>query len=106
MIVRAWCYCSWAFWWLNECVVMLCYFMLFYVFASLLIHPSSRCCCCITLQVNWDVVRVLSNGEVVSLSGTHLGHNLPDATGNRFCINLVSIAGNPVVKKSQPYRLK
>lgn len=28
--------------------------------------------------------------------GTHLGHNLPDQNGNRYCINLVSIAGNPV----------
>jgi len=24
------------------------------------------------------------------------GHNLPDGQGNRYCINLVSIAGNPV----------
>lgn len=40
-------------------------------------------------------VRVLrgSKGEVVSMSsGIHLGHNLPDAR-NRYCINLVSIAG-------------
>ena len=36
---------------------------------------------------------VLENGEVVSLEGTHLGHNLPDGQGNRYCINLVSIAG-------------
>eukprot|EP00540_Astrosyne_radiata_P019242 CAMPEP_0116846376 /NCGR_PEP_ID=MMETSP0418-20121206/13795_1 /TAXON_ID=1158023 /ORGANISM="Astrosyne radiata, Strain 13vi08-1A" /LENGTH=160 /DNA_ID=CAMNT_0004477605 /DNA_START=201 /DNA_END=683 /DNA_ORIENTATION=+ len=47
-------------------------------------------------EVNWDVVRVLPNGETVSIDGTHLGHNLPDSKGNRFCINLVSIAGNPV----------
>lgn len=46
-------------------------------------------------EVVWDNVRVLPNGEAVSLAGTHLGHNLPDATGNRYCINLVSIAGNP-----------
>ena len=32
---------------------------------------------------------------MVSLEGTHLGHNLPDKKGNRYCINLVSIAGNP-----------
>uniref|UniRef100_A0A7S2DMD8 Peptide-methionine (R)-S-oxide reductase n=1 Tax=Octactis speculum TaxID=3111310 RepID=A0A7S2DMD8_9STRA len=38
-------------------------------------------------------VRVLDNGEAVSLCGTHLGHNLPDRTGNRYCINLVSVAG-------------
>lgn len=47
-------------------------------------------------EVVWDNVRVLrSSGETVSLVGTHLGHNLPDAKGNRYCINLVSIAGNP-----------
>jgi peptide methionine sulfoxide reductase MsrB len=31
----------------------------------------------------------------VSVNGTHLGHNLPDAMGNRYCINIVSIAGFP-----------
>ena len=50
-------------------------------------------------EVDWTNVRVLPNGETVSTAGTHLGHNLPDATGNRYCINLVSIAGNP---KSDP----
>ena len=47
-------------------------------------------------DVNWENVRCLRGGEVVSLSGTHLGHNLPDQKGNRYCINLVSIAGRPV----------
>lgn len=46
-------------------------------------------------EVNWQTVRVLDDGETVSLDGTHLGHNLPDRTGNRYCINLVSVAGNP-----------
>ena len=46
-------------------------------------------------EVIWDAVRVLPNGETVSTAGTHLGHNLPDRRGNRFCINLVSIAGRP-----------
>merc|ERR1712139_301001 len=46
-------------------------------------------------NVNWDNVRVLPNGEVVSVDGTHLGHNLPDHSGNRYCINLVCVAGNP-----------
>jgi peptide methionine sulfoxide reductase MsrB len=47
-------------------------------------------------EVVWDNVRVLrSSGETVSTVGTHLGHNLPDKNGNRYCINLVSIAGNP-----------
>ena len=47
-------------------------------------------------EVNWKEVRCLRGGEAVSLAGTHLGHNLPDRTGNRYCINLVSVAGNPV----------
>ena len=47
-------------------------------------------------EVVWDNgVRVLPNGETVSLAGTHLGHNLPDSKGNRYCINLISVAGNP-----------
>jgi len=46
-------------------------------------------------EVNWEFVRVLPNGECVSVDGTHLGHNLPDGKGNRYCVNLVSIAGNP-----------
>ena len=45
-------------------------------------------------EVVWENVRVLKDGETVSLTGTHLGHNLPDKR-NRYCINLVSIAGNP-----------
>ena len=44
-------------------------------------------------EVVKDNVRVLSDGEAVSVDGTHLGHNLPDHTGNRYCINLVSVAG-------------
>lgn len=47
-------------------------------------------------EVIWDDVRCLRRGEVVSLAGTHLGHNLPDRKGNRYCINLVSIAGRPL----------
>lgn len=46
-------------------------------------------------EVVWESVRVLPDGETVSVDGTHLGHNLPDRKGNRFCINLVSVAGNP-----------
>jgi hypothetical protein len=36
------------------------------------------------------------NGETVSVDGTHLGHNLPDRKGSRYCINLVCVAGRPV----------
>merc|ERR1719446_1976042 len=46
-------------------------------------------------EVVWDNVRCLGNGEAVSIDGTHLGHNLPDRKGSRYCINLVSVAGNP-----------
>jgi len=35
-------------------------------------------------EVNWDNVRGLRDGETVSLTGTHLGHNLPDRKGNRY----------------------
>jgi peptide methionine sulfoxide reductase MsrB len=35
------------------------------------------------------------NGEIVSSCGTHLGHNLPDTKGNRYCINLLCVAGSP-----------
>ena len=53
--------------------------------------PSFR-----TEEVVWENVRVLPNGETVSLDGTHLGHDLPDRSGDRYCINLVCIAGKPV----------
>jgi len=35
-------------------------------------------------EVIWDNVRCLKGGETVSLTGTHLGHNLPDFEGNRY----------------------
>merc|ERR1719436_1874498 len=40
-------------------------------------------------EVVWDNVRVLADGECVSVDGTHLGHSIPDGS-NRYCINLVS----------------
>uniref|UniRef100_A0A7S0AIL1 Uncharacterized protein n=1 Tax=Minutocellus polymorphus TaxID=265543 RepID=A0A7S0AIL1_9STRA len=46
-------------------------------------------------EVDWTNVRILKGGEAVSVDGTHLGHNLPDRNGNRYCINLVSCAGHP-----------
>lgn len=46
-------------------------------------------------EVVWENVRVLGDGETVSTAGTHLGHNLGDGKGNRYCINLVCVAGNP-----------
>ena len=47
-------------------------------------------------EVHWEHVRVLADGEVVSVRGAHLGHNLADVRGNRHCINLVAIAGRPL----------
>ncbi len=38
-------------------------------------------------EVDWDYARVLPGGEMVSIDGTHLGHNLPDSKGNRYCIS-------------------
>ena len=46
-------------------------------------------------EVVWDNVRAVGSGEMVSVDGTHLGHNLPDSKGNRYCINLTTIAGKP-----------
>ena len=43
-------------------------------------------------EVVWENVKILADGETVSVDGTHLGHNIPDRR-NRYCINLVSIAG-------------
>jgi len=48
-------------------------------------------------EVILENVRVLPDGETVSVDGTHLGHNLPDSQGNRYCINLVSVAAQPPV---------
>ncbi len=57
-------------------------------------------------EVVTENVRILENGEAVSIDGTHLGHNIPDTKGNRYCINIVSIAGRPQVtppgSQSQP----
>jgi len=44
-------------------------------------------------EVIWENVRVLDGGEVVTVDGLHLGHNLPDEHGDRFCINLVCVSG-------------
>lgn len=53
-------------------------------------------------EVIWENVRTLPvGGEAVSVDGTHLGHLLPDEKGNRYCINLCSIAGWPVEKNTE-----
>eukprot|EP00930_Biecheleria_cincta_P011842 TRINITY_DN114970_c0_g1_i1.p1 TRINITY_DN114970_c0_g1~~TRINITY_DN114970_c0_g1_i1.p1 ORF type:complete len:202 (-),score=18.30 TRINITY_DN114970_c0_g1_i1:77-661(-) len=38
-------------------------------------------------------------GEIRSVCGTHLGHNIPDMSGDRYCIDLVCIAGQQNVTK-------
>ena len=42
-------------------------------------------------EVVWSNVVQLDDGEIVSTTGTHLGHNLPDEIGDRYCINLASV---------------
>ena len=37
-------------------------------------------------------VRICPTANLQSVNGTHLGHNLPDGKGNRYCINLCSAA--------------
>ena len=49
-------------------------------------------------EVNWTNVRVLPGGETVSVDGTHLGHLFVEPNGNRFCIDLVCIAGSNSIK--------
>jgi len=52
--------------------------------------PSFR-----TEEILWDNIVVKDGGEVLSKQcKTHLGHNLPDSKGDRFCINLMCIAGH------------
>ena len=51
-------------------------------------------------EVVWENVRVLEDLEVVSADGTHLGHDIPDSSGPRYCINLASISGLPTATDS------
>mmetsp|Transcript_44974 Transcript_44974/g.143421 ORF Transcript_44974/g.143421 Transcript_44974/m.143421 type:complete len:315 (+) Transcript_44974:121-1065(+) len=57
-------------------------------------------------EVCWKSVHALFGGEVVSIDGTHLGHDLPDYTGNRYCINVASIAGRPRPTYLCPFRMR
>merc|ERR1739842_60173 len=57
-------------------------------------------------EVVWENVRCLPGGEAVSTAGTHLGHNLPDGKGSRYCINLVSVAGLPVEEEKKKKKKK
>ena len=44
-------------------------------------------------EVDWQNVRLLMNGNVVSVDGTFLGRAAPDKNGNRYAINVSSVAG-------------
>ena len=45
-------------------------------------------------DVDWQNVRLLVNGNVVSVDGTFLGRAAPNKTGvNSYAINLSSVAG-------------
>ena len=52
-------------------------------------------------EVVWESMNS-THGEVVSIDGTHLGHNLADEDGNRYCIDLVCIAGRPTSPPPPP----
>mmetsp|Transcript_8868 Transcript_8868/g.23768 ORF Transcript_8868/g.23768 Transcript_8868/m.23768 type:complete len:186 (-) Transcript_8868:64-621(-) len=45
-------------------------------------------------EVVKENVMELAGGEVRSACGAHLGHNIPDFSGDRYCIDLVCIAGS------------
>lgn len=44
-------------------------------------------------EVMWENVRVLVNGNLVSVDGTFLGRVAPDQDGNRYAINLSAVSG-------------
>eukprot|EP00747_Dinoflagellata_sp_TGD_P149010 gnl/TRDRNA2_/TRDRNA2_176978_c0_seq10.p1 gnl/TRDRNA2_/TRDRNA2_176978_c0~~gnl/TRDRNA2_/TRDRNA2_176978_c0_seq10.p1 ORF type:complete len:237 (+),score=29.87 gnl/TRDRNA2_/TRDRNA2_176978_c0_seq10:54-764(+) len=41
-----------------------------------------------------NIKEVGSSKEIISTCGTHLGHNIPDLKGDRYCINLMCMAGS------------
>eukprot|EP00750_Incisomonas_marina_P002433 INCI12313.1.p1 GENE.INCI12313.1~~INCI12313.1.p1 ORF type:complete len:236 (+),score=44.72 INCI12313.1:136-843(+) len=51
-------------------------------------------------EINRDNIIIKTGGETVSSCGTHLGHNLPDQSGNRYCIDLVCMAGRDATGSS------
>lgn len=44
-------------------------------------------------EVHMENIKLGDDGEVISSCGTHLGSNLPDENGDRYCIDLVCISG-------------
>ena len=46
-------------------------------------------------EIITENVIINMGGEMASVCGTHLGHNLPDMGGDRYCVDLVCVAGKP-----------
>ena len=46
-------------------------------------------------EVLWENVVIHDGGRMSSSCGTHLGHNLPSGGADRYCIDLVCVAGTP-----------
>ena len=44
-------------------------------------------------EVNWDNVRLLVDGNLVTTDGVFLGRSEPDKDGNRYAVNLAAVAG-------------
>ena len=57
--------------------------------------PSFRNAEIVDVSTLTGEVKSGTQGEVSSTAGTHLGHNLPDSNGDRYCINLVCVAHVP-----------
>ena len=51
---------------------------------------SRRCTMVASVTIVWQ------DGYVTSACGTHLGSFLPDAEGDRWCIDLSCVSGNPL----------
>jgi peptide methionine sulfoxide reductase MsrB len=49
-----------------------------------------------------DNVIIHFGGRMESSCNSHLGHNLPDFSGARYCIDLVCIAGKPLTLQLDP----
>ena len=46
-------------------------------------------------EIVWENVIIHDGGRMESVCGTHLGHNLPSGGADRYCIDLVCVAGAP-----------
>lgn len=55
-------------------------------------------------ETNWERVRCLHSGELVSIDGTKLGFHLPDEQGNKYLVNILAVCGRPVKRKKPQSR--